>query len=43
MQIEKVVAMAGNEKAVPVGALTSENRDTWTDVRMACISLLDLC
>lgn len=31
-QIEKVIALAGNEKATPVGALTSENRDTWTDV-----------
>lgn len=32
-QIEKVIALAGSESAVPVGALTSENRDVWTDVR----------
>ena len=31
-QIEKVISMAGSEKAIPVGALTSENRDIWTDV-----------
>lgn len=31
-QIEKVIALAGSEKAVPVGALTSDNRDIWTDV-----------
>ena len=31
-QIEKVIALAGNEKAIPVGALTSENRDIWADV-----------
>ena len=36
-QIEKVIAMAGSEKAIPVGALTSENRDIWTDV---CTDLL---
>jgi len=24
--------MAGEEKGVPVGALTGENRDIWTDV-----------
>ena len=31
-QIEKVIALAGDEKAPPVGALTSENRDVWADV-----------
>ena len=35
-QIEKVITLAGNEKATPVGALTSENRDTWADVG-ACV------
>lgn len=34
-QIDKVIAMAGNDKAVPVGVLTSENRDNWTDVSQA--------
>ncbi|KAI0643180.1 acyltransferase ChoActase/COT/CPT [Trametes meyenii] len=37
-QIEKVIALAGNEKAPPVGALTSENRDTWTDARAALLA-----
>lgn len=31
-QIEKVIALAGSESAIPVGALTSENRDVWTEV-----------
>lgn len=33
VQIERIVSQAGHSKAVPVGALTSENRDIWTDVR----------
>ncbi|KAI0763633.1 acyltransferase ChoActase/COT/CPT [Trametes elegans] len=37
-QIEKVIALAGSEKAPPVGALTSENRDTWTDARAALLA-----
>ncbi|KAI0373868.1 acyltransferase ChoActase/COT/CPT [Pilatotrama ljubarskyi] len=37
-QIEKVIEMAGSEKAVPVGALTSENRDIWTDARAALLA-----
>lgn len=37
-QIEKVIAMAGEEKGVPVGALTSENRDVWADVSTGCRS-----
>ncbi|KAH9936124.1 acyltransferase ChoActase/COT/CPT [Fomitopsis serialis] len=37
-QIEKVVALAGSEKAAPVGALTSENRDTWADARAALLA-----
>ena len=37
VQIEKVIQLAGNEKAIPVGALTSENRDIWKDVS-CCIS-----
>ncbi|EJF63177.1 acyltransferase ChoActase/COT/CPT [Dichomitus squalens LYAD-421 SS1] len=37
-QIEKVIALAGNEKAPPVGALTSENRDNWADARAALLA-----
>ncbi|EMD39824.1 hypothetical protein CERSUDRAFT_112084 [Gelatoporia subvermispora B] len=37
-QIEKVLAMAGEEKAAPVGALTGENRDTWADAREALLA-----
>ncbi|KAI0917381.1 hypothetical protein AcW2_007518 [Taiwanofungus camphoratus] len=38
-QIDKVIAMAGNDKAVPVGVLTSENRDNWTDARAALLAV----
>lgn len=38
-QIEKVISLAGEEKAEPVGALTSENRDIWADVSGMCISM----
>jgi carnitine O-acetyltransferase len=31
-QIEKIIAEVGNEEGEPVGALTSENRDIWTEV-----------
>ncbi|KAI0685797.1 acyltransferase ChoActase/COT/CPT [Cerioporus squamosus] len=37
-QIEKVIKLAGSEKAVPVGALTSENRDNWADARAALLA-----
>ncbi|OSD07372.1 acyltransferase ChoActase/COT/CPT [Trametes coccinea BRFM310] len=37
-QIKKVISMAGEEKAAPVGALTAENRDTWTDARAALLA-----
>ncbi|KAI0074058.1 acyltransferase ChoActase/COT/CPT [Panus rudis PR-1116 ss-1] len=37
-QIEKVIQLAGEEKAIPVGALTSENRDTWADARQALLA-----
>ncbi|CCM04923.1 uncharacterized protein FIBRA_07120 [Fibroporia radiculosa] len=37
-QIEKIIAMAGSEKAAPVGALTSENRDNWADARAALLA-----
>lgn len=32
VQIEKIIQLAGNEAAAPVGALTSDNRDTWAKV-----------
>ncbi|KZT73967.1 acyltransferase ChoActase/COT/CPT [Daedalea quercina L-15889] len=38
VQIERVIALAGSEKASPVGALTSENRDTWADARAALLA-----
>ncbi|EIW59560.1 acyltransferase ChoActase/COT/CPT [Trametes versicolor FP-101664 SS1] len=37
-QIEKVIALAGSEKAIPVGALTSDNRDIWTDARATLLA-----
>jgi len=36
-QIEKVIELAGTERALPVGALTSENRDNWADARAALL------
>lgn len=37
-QIQKIIDNAGKEQAAnPVGALTSENRDTWADVRFPFI------
>jgi len=35
---EKVIKAAGSEKAIPVGALTSDNRDNWTDARQALVN-----
>ena len=35
VQIERVIQLAGAEKAPAVGALTSENRDVWADVSAA--------
>ena len=32
-QFRKIYELAGKEKAIPVGALTTENRDVWTDLR----------
>ena len=32
VQAERVLQLAGSDKAAPVGALTSDNRDVWTDV-----------
>jgi hypothetical protein len=31
-QIEKVIKLAGENKGVPIGALTGDNRDLWVDV-----------
>jgi carnitine O-acetyltransferase len=32
-QVERVLDLAGNDKGIPVGALTGQNRDVWTEVR----------
>ncbi|GJJ15582.1 hypothetical protein Clacol_009860 [Clathrus columnatus] len=37
-QINKVIEFAKNDKAIPVGALTSETRDIWTNARQALIA-----
>lgn len=37
-QIEKVIAKAGDTPALPIGALTSDNRDLWTDSRAALLA-----
>lgn len=31
-QIEKIIELAGEDKGIPIGALTSDNRDLWTNV-----------
>lgn len=31
-QVEKVIRLAGEDKGVPIGALTGDNRDLWADV-----------
>ncbi|KAJ7021589.1 acyltransferase ChoActase/COT/CPT [Mycena alexandri] len=38
-QIERVIEMAGDSAATPIGALTSDNRDHWTDAREALIAV----
>jgi len=38
VQIEKVIRLAGEEKALPIGALSSQNRDIWTDARADLIA-----
>ncbi|KAJ7784367.1 acyltransferase ChoActase/COT/CPT [Mycena metata] len=38
-QIERVIEMAGDTAATPIGALTSDNRDHWTDAREALIAV----
>ncbi|KAH8104591.1 acyltransferase ChoActase/COT/CPT [Cristinia sonorae] len=38
VQIEKIIQLAGNEKAEPVGVLSSDNRDTWTQSRADLIA-----
>ncbi|KAJ6462051.1 acyltransferase ChoActase/COT/CPT [Mycena vitilis] len=37
-QIERVIELAGKTPATPVGALTSDNRDNWTDARAALLA-----
>ena len=31
-QIERIIAEVGDQNGIPIGALTSENRDIWTEV-----------
>ncbi|KAH7884917.1 acyltransferase ChoActase/COT/CPT [Phlebopus sp. FC_14] len=38
IQIERVKKLAGDEEGVPVGALTSDNRDNWADAREALLA-----
>ncbi|KAJ7134807.1 acyltransferase ChoActase/COT/CPT [Mycena epipterygia] len=38
IQIDRVIKQAGDTSATPVGALTSDNRDNWTDNRAALIA-----
>ncbi|KAF9236496.1 acyltransferase ChoActase/COT/CPT [Melanogaster broomeanus] len=38
VQIERVMKLAGDEKGLPIGALTAENRDIWTDAREALLA-----
>jgi carnitine O-acetyltransferase len=37
-QIERVIQQAGHDAAPAVGALTSDDRDKWTDAREALIA-----
>ncbi|KAJ3278927.1 Carnitine O-acetyltransferase mitochondrial [Borealophlyctis nickersoniae] len=37
-QLQRIYDMAGNEKEPPVGALTTEHRDTWAKVKMVHLS-----
>ncbi|EIN12792.1 acyltransferase ChoActase/COT/CPT [Punctularia strigosozonata HHB-11173 SS5] len=37
VQFERIIQLAGSEKATPVGALTSDNRDLWADARNALL------
>ncbi|KAF7346576.1 Carnitine acetyl transferase [Mycena sanguinolenta] len=37
-QIERVIELAGDTPATPVGVLTSDSRDNWTDARAALIA-----
>lgn len=39
VQIERVLKLAGKEKGIPVGALTSDNRDAWTQARAELIAV----
>ncbi|KAI0786838.1 acyltransferase ChoActase/COT/CPT [Abortiporus biennis] len=38
VQVERVIRLAGSEKAPAVGALTSDNRDVWADARASLIA-----
>ncbi|EEB89371.1 hypothetical protein MPER_12539, partial [Moniliophthora perniciosa FA553] len=38
VQIERIIKQAGQTPALPIGALTSDNRNLWTDAREALIA-----
>ncbi|KAF8166583.1 acyltransferase ChoActase/COT/CPT [Mycena galopus ATCC 62051] len=38
IQIERIIELAGDTRATAVGALTSDNRDNWTDTRAALLA-----
>ncbi|ORZ39107.1 acyltransferase ChoActase/COT/CPT [Catenaria anguillulae PL171] len=38
-QLDRIMALAGENKGLPLGALTTDNRDTWTDVRAKLLAL----
>ncbi|KAG6334319.1 hypothetical protein ID866_4773 [Astraeus odoratus] len=38
IQVERVLQLAGSDASVPVGALTGENRDTWSEAREALLA-----
>ncbi|KAK7056966.1 Carnitine O-acetyltransferase mitochondrial [Paramarasmius palmivorus] len=38
VQIERIIKQAGETSALPIGALTSDNRDLWTDARDALLA-----
>ncbi|KAF8985880.1 Carnitine O-acetyltransferase mitochondrial [Entomortierella lignicola] len=37
-QLDTIVKLAGNRKEAPIGALTSDNRDVWTEARKTLIN-----
>ncbi|KIK57139.1 hypothetical protein GYMLUDRAFT_46369 [Collybiopsis luxurians FD-317 M1] len=38
VQVERIIQDAGSDPSLPIGALTSDNRDLWTDARATLLS-----